>query len=136
MSYIFANILCLYAFLCFFVTYDYALYLYITSLCYCAMVQFCILVLNFFLCTLYVVLCFLIRNFWSSTLFNFVLYLAFLTYFDLNVTGGCFEDETRVWRKHKSMKSLFTTTGSMSLLVEILLPEAITSPSVSTILLT
>ena len=34
--------LCLHAFLCFFVSYDVALYLYILSLCYCAMVSVCL----------------------------------------------------------------------------------------------
>ena len=34
-------------------------------------------------------------------LFNFVLYLTFLTFFDLSVTGKSFVDETRVRRKYK-----------------------------------
>ena len=37
----FASVLCLYAFVCFFVTYDMAVYLYIPLLWYCAMVNLC-----------------------------------------------------------------------------------------------
>ena len=45
-------------------------------------------------------------------LFNFVLYLAFLTFFNSSVTDESFVDETRVWRKYEisilvSMMSLF-----------------------------
>ena len=40
------------------------------------------------------------QEFWSLMLFNFVLYLAFLTCFDLSCNDESFEDETRVWRKY------------------------------------
>ena len=42
----------LYAFLCFFDTYDLVLYLYILSLCYCAFLNICILVFRFCQCAL------------------------------------------------------------------------------------
>ena len=74
-------------------------------------------------------------------LFNFVPYLAFLTFLDSSVTDESFVDETRVWRKYKisilvSMMSLLKTTGSMPLMLEIYFPEGITSREVSTSVLT
>ena len=74
-------------------------------------------------------------------LFNFVLYMAFLTIIDTSVIDESFIDEMRVWRKYEIsnllyMMSLFTTTWSMSLLLEIYFPEGIISPVVSTFVLT
>ena len=63
--------------------------------------------------------------------------MVFLTFLDSSVTEESFVDETLVLTYILnlvlvSMMSLFTTTGSMPLLVEIYFPEGITSPVVST----
>ena len=74
-------------------------------------------------------------------IFNFVLYFASLTFYS-SVTDESFVDETRVMHKYKiailiSIMSLFTTTGSMPLLVKFFIPpKGITSPAVSTFVFT
>ena len=74
-------------------------------------------------------------------LFNFVLYLAFLTFLDSGVTDESFVDETRVWRKQKKNNpgiydELIYNYWVDAIAGGVLFPEGITSPVVSTSVLT